>query len=184
MKASRRTDDETRAILDALRRILRHLRNAAATTHESLGISAAQLFVVQTLADAPNALSVNELAERSYADQSTVSVVAKRLAKKGLVARRRSAEDRRRVDLSVTPRGRALLRRSLVSPQRDIVDALGRLPPGTRGALAKLLVELLRAMGIEHAPAPMMFEDEARAAGAPSRASVRRRRDAQQKAPG
>jgi DNA-binding MarR family transcriptional regulator len=155
-------DDEMRAILDAQRRILRYLRNAAATTHRSLGLSAAQLFVVQTIADASEPLSVNELAVRTYTDQSTISVVAKTLEERGLVARRRSAEDGRRVDLSVTLKGRALLRRKLASPQHGLLDGVRRLSPDARAGLAKFLPELLAAMGLDRAPAPMMFEDEGR----------------------
>ncbi len=162
MTSRRRMDEEMRAILDAQRRILRYVRNAAATTHRSLGLSAAQLFVMQTLADASEPLSVNELAERTYADQSTISVVAKTLEERGLVARRRSAADRRRVDLSVTRKGRALRRRKLASPQHRLLDGVRKLSPGARAALARFLPELLAAMGLDRVPAPMMFEDEGR----------------------
>lgn len=165
-------DEQTKAILDALRRVLRYLRNAAASTHGSTGLSAAQLFVLQRLAEADRALSVNELAERTYADQSTVSVVAQRLEKRGLLARRRSSEDRRRVDLSVTPRGRTLLGRQLRSPQAGLLQGLARLPPASRAALAEHLRELTRAMGLHGAPAPMMFEDE----GGPTPRRTRPRR--------
>jgi DNA-binding MarR family transcriptional regulator len=158
------TDEETREILDALRRILRYLRNAAATTHGSLGITAAQLFVVRTLADASTPLSVNELAERTYADQSTVSVVAKRLEGRGLLTRRRSSSDRRRVDLVMTPKGRALLRRSLESPQHGVLDGIRQISPAARSGLAKFLPELMRAMGLDRTPAAMMFEDDGRGA--------------------
>jgi len=162
MKSSDRAEEEMRAILDALRRILRYVRNAAATTHGSLGLSAAQLFVIQTLADAPQDLSVNELAERTYADQSTVSAVATKLEERGLVVRRRSAEDGRRVDLSVTRKGRALLERKLASPQYGLLDGIRRLAPASRAGLAKMLPELSHEMGLDGAPAQMLFEDDAK----------------------
>jgi DNA-binding MarR family transcriptional regulator len=155
---------EARAVLDALRRILRYARNAAARTHGSLGLSAAQLFVLQTLADADRSLSVNELAERTYADQSTVSVVAQRLALRGLVTRRRSSTDRRRVELSLSARGRALIAKYVVSPQAGILEGFRRLPAASRAGLAKYLPELMREMGLDSSPATMMFEDETRPA--------------------
>jgi DNA-binding MarR family transcriptional regulator len=164
MSRRRGDDGETRAILDSLRRILRYVRNVAATTHGSLGISAAQLFVLQTLVDAGSDLSVNELAERTYADQSTLSVVARRLEKMGLVVRRRSKLDRRRVDLAPTSKGRALLRRDLASPQHGLLEGIGRLPPAARSRLAAHLPDLLVAMRLDKQPAPMMFEDDAAAA--------------------
>lgn len=173
MASRGRHDDETRAILDAVRRILRHVRNVAATSHGSLGITAAQLFVVQTLAEAEGDLSVNELAERTYTDQSTLSVVAQRLEDLGLIVRRRSAEDRRRVHLSVTAKGRALVRRNIPSPQHGLLEGIRRLPPGARAGLATHLKDLVRAMGLDQAPAPMMFEDDARSPGRRGRAPRR-----------
>ncbi len=167
-----RHDDETRSILDAVRRLLRHVRNVAATTHGSLGITAAQLFVVQTLAEAGSDLSVNELAERTYTDQSTLSVVAKRLEERGLIVRRRSAEDRRRVHLSVTAKGRALVRRNIPSPQHGLLEGIRRLPPGARAGLAAHLQALVRAMGVDRTPAPMMFEDDTRSPRRAARAAA------------
>jgi len=167
--ARERTEEETKAILDAQRRILRFIRNAAAASHGSLGISAAQLFVMQTLGEAPEALSVNELAARTYADQSTISVVAKKLEERGLVVRTRSAEDRRRVSIALTAKGRAVIRRNLASPQRGLLDGIRRLSPDARAGLAKHLPALLRAMALDHAPAPLMFDDDGRAARKGSR---------------
>ena len=169
-----RIDGEARVILDSLRRILRYVRNVAATTDESLGITAAQLFVLQTLAEAGSDLSVNELAERTYTDQSTLSVVAKRLEERGFVVRRRSSRDGRRVDLSLAPKVRAVLRRKPASPQHGLLAGLHGISPQARASLARHLPELLRAMGLDRSPAPMMFEDDGRSPRGRRRTSVRR----------
>lgn len=157
-----RIDDETRTILDAVRRLLRHVRNVANRTHGSAGVTAAQLFVLETLGAEGSPLSVNELAERTYTDQSTLSVVAQRLEERGLITRRRSSEDRRRVELSPTSRGRALLRKGLASPQHGLLRGIHGLTAESRAGLASRLVELLCAMDLDQEPAPMMFEDDAR----------------------
>lgn len=155
----RRAADDTREVLDSVRRIVRFLRQSAVAGDNPLGVTAAQLFVLETLA-AEESLSVNELAERTYTDQSTVSVVAKRLVERGLVARERSAADGRKVDLALTKRGRALIARETHrAPSAQLVEALSSFDVTTRRDLAKSLSALVRQLGIDLDPAPMLFED-------------------------
>ena len=85
-------DPATRAVLDSIRRIVRALRESSRKTERSVGLGAAQLFVLQRLAGAPP-LSINELADRTLTHQSSVSVVVSRLVRAGLVARTRAAAD-------------------------------------------------------------------------------------------
>jgi DNA-binding MarR family transcriptional regulator len=84
--------------LDAIRRIISVLRRSSRLAESEVGIGGAQLFVLQQLATAP-ARSINELAERTYTHQSSVSVVVRRLVKQRLVERRPGPDDRRRREL-------------------------------------------------------------------------------------
>lgn len=144
-------------ILDALRRMTRHLRLADRQAEQRLGISGAQLFTLQQLARSP-ALSVNDLADLTYTHQSSVSVVVRRLVEQGLVARRQSDDDARRVELRITAAGQALLRRSGVAPQARLISALERMPAAALSRLAKLLEHLAKGMGAGTEPAEMFFE--------------------------
>jgi len=83
---------ETRAILDAVRRIVRALHESSRAAEKTLGVTGAQLFVLQTLADVPG-LSLNALAEQTHTHQSSVSTVVSRLAERGLVLRAAAADD-------------------------------------------------------------------------------------------
>src|ERR1019366_5949434 len=76
--ASARRTDSIRSVMDALRRVVRDLRLSARDAERSAGISGAQLFVLQSLAEEP-ASSLNVLADRTLTDQSSVSVVVNRL---------------------------------------------------------------------------------------------------------
>src|ERR671938_1731164 len=91
--AATRTDARVRAArpsrrdlavrsLDAIRRLVRGLRLAARASEREAGLSAAQLFVLQQLAESP-AESINELAARTLTHQSSVSVVVRRLVERG-----------------------------------------------------------------------------------------------------
>src|SRR5262245_7661013 len=99
----------SRAVLDAIRRIVQVLRVSSRAAEREVGLSAAQLFVLDRLAGANQALSVNELAERTLTHQSSVSVVVQKLEKHGLIGRGRAANDARRMELSLTPAARKLL---------------------------------------------------------------------------
>ena len=93
--------ESIRTVMDGLRRIVRDLRLSARDAERGAGISGAQLFVLQTLSES-SAQSLNDLADRTLTDQSSVSVVVKRLVERKLVARKPSEEDGRRVELSLT----------------------------------------------------------------------------------
>jgi DNA-binding MarR family transcriptional regulator len=166
-------DDDTRRAMNSLRRLVRHMRTAAAATNTTLGVSAAQLYVLNAL-EADGVLSVGELAARTFTDQSSVSVVAQRLVDRGLLARRRSERDARRVELSLTEEAHRLLARRVRAPSEELVDAIHHMRPERRLVLAGALEELLHEMGIEHEPASMLFdEDDAKTSQRRSGRSVR-----------
>src|SRR5262245_81630 len=96
---------DTQAVLDAIRQIVQALRESSRWSERHVGLSGAQLFVLQALAEAPG-ISLNELAARTHTHQSSVSVVVTRLVDAGLVRRGRSGLDARSVTLSLSPRGR------------------------------------------------------------------------------
>jgi len=154
---ARSTDRATRQALDAIRRIVRALRESSRAAERSVGIGAAQLFVLQRLAAEP-ALSLNELAARTFTHQSSVSVVVTRLVERGLVARARGDDDARRVSLSVTAAGRALLGRAPSAAQDRLLAGLGLLGPTARRQLAALLGRLVDVMALPDRHPPMFFE--------------------------
>jgi DNA-binding MarR family transcriptional regulator len=151
-------DDDARAVLDGIRRIVRELRESSRAAEKRSGIGGAQLFVLQVLGR-ERALSVGELAARTLTHQSSVSVVAARLCAAGLVARRRSRADHRRVELAVTARGQALLRRAPPTTQERLIRGIGGLPARQRRQLAEALGALVRAMGLAGTPPTMFFHD-------------------------
>jgi DNA-binding MarR family transcriptional regulator len=171
--AAARKPSSIKAVMDALRRIVRELRLSARDAERGAGISAAQLFVLQTLAERP-ASSLNDLADRTLTDQSSVSVVVRRLTESKLVARKASPEDGRRIELSLTAAGRRLLARCPEPTQARLLAALRRLSPTELGALTTGLSALIHQMGIEHAAPRMFFEDDGpRSAARPRRAAPR-----------
>jgi DNA-binding MarR family transcriptional regulator len=153
------TPDGLRGVVDALRRIVRELRLSAREAERGAGISGAQLYVLQALSQ-ESAASLNELAERTLTDQSSVSVVVKRLVARNLVARRPSRVDARRVELALTASGRKLLAKCPEPTQVKLVSALRRLSARELQDLTIGLGGLVREMGLDHKTAGMFFDDE------------------------
>ncbi|HEY2434088.1 MAG TPA: MarR family transcriptional regulator [Vicinamibacterales bacterium] len=148
---------DTRDILDAVRRIVRTLHEASRASQKTHGLSGAQLFVLQTLADSPG-LSLNALADRTHTHQSSVSTVVSRLAEHGLVLRAAAADDGRRLELRVSAEGRRLAARAPGAAQARLIEAIARLPAGRRRTLARALHELTTTMELT-GRAPVMFFD-------------------------
>lgn len=149
----------TAAAVDGVRRIFRALRMAAQQTQRAAGISAAQLFVLSSLSNGA-ASSLTELGERTHTDRSSVADVVERLAAAGLVKRFRSERDRRRMEVRITPAGRALLAQAPAPPTALLIAGLDALADAQLASLADGLKTLTHAMRLEGAPAPMLFEDE------------------------
>lgn len=88
-----------------------------------LGLTYPQYLVMLVLwecdgnpASAAGELSVGQLGQRLSLDSGTLTPLLKRLETLGHVQRRRSADDERRVDISLTPSGRKLRRQALDIP--------------------------------------------------------------------
>lgn len=121
--------------LEAMRRILQEVRVANRAVEQQLGLSGAQLFVLEELARAPVS-SLNELAARTATRHSSVSTVVARLVESGLVVRRVARDDARRVELAVTPRARRLLQDAPPSAQARLLAAARTLRSGQITELA------------------------------------------------
>ncbi|MGA7614640.1 MAG: MarR family transcriptional regulator [Thermoanaerobaculia bacterium] len=152
------TDREVKYVLDALRIIVRALRVADAGLQHRRGMSAAQMFVLQQLAASPG-ISLNQLAERVLTHQSSVSVVVKRLVERGLVVRKRSADDARRLELSLTSKGRLAARKAPPAVQNELIAGLRELSPVRRRALGRTLSGIASRIGEGGAVPPMFFEN-------------------------
>src|SRR4029079_3144301 len=96
---------------------------AARDAEKTLGLSGAQMFVLQKLADAPG-LSLNALAAQTHTHQSSVSTVVSRLVARGLVLRAAPTDDARRLELRVSAEGRRLVGRAPDAAQARLIQAI------------------------------------------------------------
>jgi DNA-binding MarR family transcriptional regulator len=93
---------------------------------EPLGLTHPQYLVMLALWEqSPRTLT--DLAVDLAMDPATASPLVKRLESDGLVVRRRSAADERRLEIGLTPAGRELRSRALDVP-RQVMEAVGMVP--------------------------------------------------------
>lgn len=129
-------------IIDALRSIVRELRLASREAEQRVGVHGAQLHALRQLSDT-GAISLTELADRTHTDISSVSVVVSRLVEQGLVARKSADDDRRRLSLGLTARGRSLLRRAPETGASRLLRAGAHLSDREIHTLASALGKLV-----------------------------------------
>lgn len=151
--------NDSQRILDCIRRLVRYIRINDRASQTQVGLSGAQLFVLHELEETP-ALSLSELALRTMTDQSSVSVVVTRLVDAGFVSRDRDAVDARRLVLTLTKSGRAVLQRAPTPPQEGVIEACDRIQAADRKRLAELFTRLIEELGEAGGTPPMMEFDE------------------------
>jgi len=137
--------EDVGVILDALRSIVRELRLASREAEQRVGVHGAQLHALRQLADSPST-SLTELAERTHTDISSVSVVVSRLVEQGLVARKSADDDRRRLSLGLTARGRAVVRKAPETGMSRLLRAASQLSDREVHSVANGLSKLVSGM--------------------------------------
>jgi DNA-binding MarR family transcriptional regulator len=114
---------------------------------EDLGLTYPQYLVMLVLWES-EPKGVKELGGELGLDSGTLSPLLKRLEAMGLVERRRSGEDERRVAVHLTPAGRELSSKANAIPQR-LAEAAG-LSDGELEQLRSTLERLTEALHSSH----------------------------------
>lgn len=162
--------DDAKAILNRIRQLVRVLRSFDKQAQARYGFGAAQMFILHVLQSEED-LSLNDLADRTATDQSSASLAVGKLVAEGYVRRATSPEDRRQVRLSLTRKGRALVKRSPPAAQERILASVREMPASERARLMGLLDRLMAGLAPSGGgKAPMLFQDEEPSPRKPRRA--------------
>jgi DNA-binding MarR family transcriptional regulator len=148
-------------VINEVRTLERGLRLLAREIEASTGASAAQLFVLEQLADGAGR-SLSELAQLTLTDRSSVSVAVDRLVASELASRGKASRDRRRAVVRITAAGRRALTAAPPAPTRRLIEAVAGLPAHTRRGLATALGRLNHTLGFDGTRPRMLFEDPGR----------------------
>ena len=119
----------------------------------AFGVTPVQ-FSIMTVAGAQPGLEQVALAQEVGVDRTTLTNVLTRLEARGLIARAAVATDRRVKQVSLTPSGRATLKRMTQAAERAHDRTVEALAPADRAAFLAALRALVTA-GNGHGRAPM-----------------------------
>jgi DNA-binding MarR family transcriptional regulator len=134
---------EAAEVVNDLRRLFKAIQEHSKAILRATGLSGPQVWALTILGAEPE-LSLGELAERLFAHPSTVSGIVDRLEKRGAVRRAVDPSDARGIQLSLTPLGRRLLKRSPPPFQVGLSKALEDLPAAQLGQLRRGLDRVVR----------------------------------------
>jgi DNA-binding MarR family transcriptional regulator len=150
---------EVQSIMDSLRRIVRALRKSSRKTENQLGLRTAQTFVLQQLIT-HEPLSLNELSEKTYSHQSTVSVVVNSLVKGGYVRRKERHDDRRFLVLESTPKAKAIFNKKVQPIQEHFTNVIQNMKIKDSTELARLLELFVSEASLASETPHFFFEEE------------------------
>ena len=142
------------SVLVALRKIIQSIDLHSRDLVKRYGLTGPQLIVLQEIAKAGE-VPAGKVAKACSLSQATVTGVLERLEKRGLVIRRRSDTDRRRVLVTTTSDGDRLLENAPPPMQEHFVERYNHLQDWEQamilGALQRL-VAMMNADGLRAAP--------------------------------
>ena len=134
-------------VLQQLRVMFRSIQAHSRWVERQCGVSAAQLWALWELHNAPG-LRVSDLSRALSVHQSTASNMLDKLEEKALIRRDRSGRDQRVVRLYLTEAGEAVLARAPDHGQGAIMGALVKLPDEVLDDLTDGLARVITEMGV------------------------------------
>lgn len=144
-------------VLVALRRVIRatdlHSRHLAKTT----GLTAPQILLLQTIRDRGE-VTIGELATDISLSQATVTTILDRLEKRGLVYRKRSNEDKRKVHAHLTTEAQEILKNAPIPLQEQFTRQFGDLHEWEQTMIISSLQRIAKMMDAEHIDASPVLD--------------------------
>ena len=144
--------------LESLRAVIGVLSTSARRIERRSGVTNAQLFVLQALAEAEQPLTIGDLQQATRSGQSAVSLLVRRLERAGLVVRGTAPHDRRRRAIVLTRAGARVARRGPEPPLARVLRALDALSAGEVRQLRSGLRAFAASLGAVEDAAPLLFE--------------------------
>lgn len=135
-------------IVLALRRITHAVDAYSRKLADEHDITGPQLLCLYTIANNTPA-TLSDISRRLSLSAGTVNGILDRLKSKGLITRKRPQQDRRKVLLSLTEKGRDVVQNAPKLLHRSLAEKIRELPELKQAAIALSLEEIVRLMDIE-----------------------------------
>lgn len=135
----------TNDVLIALRKIIQSIALNSKSLVKRVGLTGPQLMILQEVVHTGE-VSAGEVAKAISLSQGTVTGIIERMEKRGLVVRRRSNSDRRRVLVQATTAGNSLLETAPPIMQEAFVERFSSLQVWEQTMILSALQRLVAIM--------------------------------------
>lgn len=143
-------------VLEAVPLVMRRIR-AEMRAHRA-GLSVPQFRALGYLHRHPGA-SLSDVAEHLGLANASTSKLIDGLVQRKLVTRHTATSDRRRLTLTLTAKGNALLTSARQATQRGLAQTLSRLPADERPVVTRAMEQLLYIFGSDEQPGEDLTRD-------------------------
>jgi len=150
----RQNEVEYEQVLKAIRRVIRATDLHSRQVTRVSGLTSSQLILLKVVRD-NNLSTISELASNISLSQATLTSILDRLEKSGLVKRERSALDKRKVSVRLTPEGVDVLDMAPEPLQDTFIRQFGALKDWERSMILASLqrvAEMMDAGDIDASP--------------------------------
>lgn len=146
--SARRPGDLSVAVLKSFRVIYGSVRHHFREVQRTCGISGSQVWILHEVLRTQG-IGVSELAAKLSIHQSTCSQLVDKLVRAGLMAKTRLSDDQRRVELSVTARGKRTLAAAPGPAEGVLPEAIAELSPAALRNLERGLQQIIAALDVK-----------------------------------
>lgn len=153
-EASDKTLLFSKEVLISLRKIIQAIDLHSRNLSKKYGLTGPQLVILQEIASSSQ-ISVTELGRAISLSQGTVTDIISRLEKKGLVYKKKSENDKRRIELYVTEECHRLLEKAPPPLQETFLEQFGAISDWEQMMILsslQRLVEMMEAKKIDASP--------------------------------
>jgi len=151
------SDERCRTFLIALRKIIQAIDQHSISLKKKFGLTGPQLIILQSLLT-HGQLSVTQLSKNVSLSQATVTDITKRLEKKEYLTRERSLDDKRKTNIALMEKGRAILKDVPPLLQEQFTDRFSRLEGWEQLMIESSFERVVSMMSAERIDAsPMMI---------------------------
>lgn len=148
----------TDSVLVSLRRIIRATDLYSKQLNKNSGLTAPQLLLLQTIQRMEAGTAINTIAKEVSLSQATVTSIIDRLESRQLVKRERSNTDKRKVTVTLTPAGTALIKEAPRPLQNSFIQAFENLHDWEQSLILSALQRVAQMMDAENIDASPVLD--------------------------
>ena len=144
-------------VLVALRRIIRATDSHSKRLSKEFGLTTPQLLILQSIRDLGD-VTIRHISNEVNLSQATVTTIIDRLEDRGMVTRRRSEEDKRKVYTALTGEGKKILKNAPAPIQEEFVNSFHELEDWEQSLILSSVQRLASMMDAEKIDAAPLLD--------------------------